>query len=345
MGRPRKANKHLPKRMYKDRKSGMYYFVDADGKYHRLGTGLSRAMAAYYEICPSRRSILTVSDLLDRYLTEISPNKASSTYESELKAAKMIRGYLGHFYPNEVTPVDVMQYLGERTKVAPVRVNRELSLLSEMFRVAPKWGVNTSNPVRDIKRNNESKNRNAKKKERYITDEQVHTFKTHAPLWLSLYVELKLLTGLRQTAMLSLQKSSITLSGFKVDDIAKGGGALTFEWTEELAGVIEKILALPGKSDSNYMFSKINGDAHNPTSFRSCWYRAMEKAEKHGLKRRFAERYLRNKAVTDAENFEQASKTVGHNSFKTTSTFYKMLGNRVLPFTFKQGGYSTSNCL
>ena len=60
MARPRKHNRDLPVRCY--RRHGAIYYVSPDGKWHRLGTDLEAALAAYND--PDYRENLKIRQAL-----------------------------------------------------------------------------------------------------------------------------------------------------------------------------------------------------------------------------------------------------------------------------------------
>tara|TARA_Y100000296_G_scaffold85346_1_gene121028 strand:+ start:3689 stop:4696 length:1008 start_codon:yes stop_codon:yes gene_type:complete len=331
MGRPRKTNIHLPPKVYQDKKSGMYYFVDANNKYHQLGRELSGAISQYYKLMPHHERLTSMADLIDRYMIELSPLKAPTTHSDEFKSARQLRHRLGDLYVTEVSSVDVARYYTLRSEEAPVRANREMSLLSAMFKQAPFWGLPVNNPAASIRRKSEFPAKAAKKLERYISDEQILTFKKFTPIWLSRYIDLKMTLGLRQSAMLKLNRTMIRESCFFVNDISKNGGALMFEWTPTLRAVINQIVETMD-SNTEFFFTSKTGKPHNAESFSSAWQRAMQRALKQGLEKRFAERYIRNKVVTDCNDLVKASKTVGHTNTSVTKQHYSMLGTRVEPF-------------
>lgn len=120
-------------------------------------------------------------------------------------------------------------------------------------------------------------------------------------------------------------------SCFFVHDISKRGGALMFDWTDDLRALIDRITnSMP--SASKYFFTSKTGEPHNAESFSSAWQRSMARALENDLEKPFAERYLRNKAITDYNDLAKASKTVGHTSTSVTKQHYSMLGARVEPF-------------
>jgi hypothetical protein len=81
VGRTRKTNKHLARRVYQ--KHGAYFFVDHKQKWHRLGTSLGEAYRALAGFVLEERSIRTMNDLCDRYQREVLP--VYSTHEQKTR--------------------------------------------------------------------------------------------------------------------------------------------------------------------------------------------------------------------------------------------------------------------
>ena len=334
MGRARKTNYHLPEKVYQDKKSHMFYFVDADNKYHQLGRELGPAMSNYYDLMPHHKRVISMADLIDKYMIENSPLKAPQTHRGEKKCARQLRHRLGEIFAEDITTADVAEYYRLRSNESIVCANREMCLLSVIFQAAIGWGISIENHTRLIQKRGEAEAKNKKKVERYITDEQVEIFQAYSPKWLKAYVDIKLITGLRQCAMLELTKAMVHDKFLFIPNIGKNGGATRYKWTSELRAAIN--LALEASPpESKFLFTTTKGTAHGESSFKSAWSRAMEKAVKNGLSQPFAERYLRNKAVTDCEDLATASKIVGHTSTSVTKQHYSMLGTTVNPFTRK----------
>ncbi len=93
----------------------------------------------------------TLAELLERYLTEVTPQKKGAAPE-----AARIRVFMKHplaqRYVAGIRGVDIARYRDERLKkVSSGTVKRDLVILSHLFEVARKeWGIHMSNPVRDI---------------------------------------------------------------------------------------------------------------------------------------------------------------------------------------------------
>ena len=84
-----------------------------------------------------------------------------------------------------------------------IRANRELAMLSHMFRKAIRWGVAEKNPCLGIERHPE------KPRDRLIEDWEYLAFKSIVKPWMAAYMDLKLLTGLRQGDIISLRMDQI----------------------------------------------------------------------------------------------------------------------------------------
>ncbi len=93
----------------------------------------------------------TVAKLLERYLRERTVRKKGAGPES-CRIRSLLRHPLAKRYVGTLRGVDIAQYRDERlAKVAHGSVRRELTILSQLFKVARKeWDIYIDNPVREI---------------------------------------------------------------------------------------------------------------------------------------------------------------------------------------------------
>ncbi len=325
MGRPRTVGRNLPKGMYLTK--GVYYFVGADKKWVRLGTSIGLAMQEYHKlVVATPKEIVTIGELIDRYMAEISPEKARTTYISEIPAAENLRSAMGHISPRDLTAELIYKYIDYRSKTAPVRVNREISLLSHIYKKAIRWGLASKNPCKEIERNEE------KPRTRYVTDEEYEKFKSFVPLRLQLYLELKYLTGLRQYDMLTLMFSAMKEEGILVK-IHKTKVPILITWTPSLVNIINAFKMLHGNElDGKTIFVGVQGKTLTTSGFRSYWQRQMVKAlAQNIITERFQERDIRAKTASDIGSLSDARLLLGHESDKTTAKFYSRLPQKVKP--------------
>lgn len=93
----------------------------------------------------------TVAELLDRYLQERTVRKKGAGPES-CRIRALLRHPLAKRYVGTVRGVDIAIYRDERLlKVTRGSVRRELTILSQLFKIARKeWGIYVNNPVQEI---------------------------------------------------------------------------------------------------------------------------------------------------------------------------------------------------
>ena len=115
-----------------------------------------------------RQSDYTLSDAIDKFLTEISPSR---------KGYKRERKFLEAFQRQEITlqtfqgitAVNVKEWRDSRLKeVSAATVNREMNVLSSVFQAAIEWDWTTDNVVRGVKRP-----QNPKPRFRRPTDDEI----------------------------------------------------------------------------------------------------------------------------------------------------------------------------
>jgi hypothetical protein len=135
MGRRRKSDFNLPPRMYL--KHGAYYYVSRENKWTRLSKDKALAFTKWAEIegdipratGADKPLAGSMGMLIEKYMIEVAPKKAKSTYEGNLAEAKNLKGVFLNMLIVEVRPMHIAQYLDVRGVKAPVRANREVSLL------------------------------------------------------------------------------------------------------------------------------------------------------------------------------------------------------------------------
>lgn len=331
MGRPRTVGRYLPKGMYLTK--GMYYFVGADKKWVRLGASIGLAMQKYHKLVvtlESPKNIVTLGELIDRYMAQVSQYKSMASYHSDISAAKNLRSTMGHLYPDDLTPDLVCEYIEHRSETAPVRVNREIALLSHIYTKGIRWRVAKFNPCSKLERNKE------RPRTRYVTDEEFENFKSFIPLRLNLYLELKYLTGLRQSDMLVLTFSAVKAEGLQVTlnkTLKRKHLTLLITWTPRLVNIINAFKILH-KNDLNgkTIFTGAQGKPLSRSGFRSYWQRQMVKAlAQNIITERFQERDIRAKTASDMGSLSDARLLLGHESDKTTAKYYSRLPQKVRP--------------
>lgn len=362
MGRPRLQRKDLPKRLYL--RNSNYIYRPKGAKPINLGADYDDALRQYRKQVPQRTTLKTMSDLMDRYLIEIVPTKAPRTQRDNATELKNLRLSFGDFLPDEITAQDIYKYLDGRG--APVRANREIAVLSHLFKKAIRWGAAKQNPcVRgEIERNREVP------RTRYVEDAELEFFKQHASPLIRAYCDFKYLTGMRKGDILTLTRAHLQAEGIRYSPRKtrkrhpRTGEMMARDrlvvWSAELRSIVERVLALrqrrrmrvKGKRiplpESIYLFATKNGTPYYNESkakadgFDAIWKRYMAKAkvaaeEAGWTLRHFTEHDIRAKAGTDAaEAGQQGHKLLG-NSEKQFRAAYDRGVERVAPLSRKTG--------
>lgn len=369
MGRPRIHRKDLPKRL--NVIAGIYYYRPKDGKPINLGKDQNEALRRYRELVPTDRKLTTMADVFDRYQIEVIPTKAPRTQLDNAKEIGNLRRSFGLFLPEEVTAQDIYKYMDARG--APVRANREVALLSHIFKKAIRWGVVRRNPCvkGEVERNPEVP------RDRYVSDRELEFFKQHASPMIRAYCDFKYLTGMRKGDILTLQKSAIQEDGIRyVQRKVRRRNPKTGErkgrerlivWTTELREVVDRILALRrgrGRRMRNpqnkcgwgprrpapetiYVFATLDGTPYydderaRADGFDAIWKRYMKKAKEKAAAEgwtfeHFTEHDIRAKTGTDAEEAGQAGHKLLGNSEKQFRTAYDRGLEKILPLSRKR---------
>lgn len=329
----RSSNKHLPQRVYF--KHNAYYYVDLKNKWHRLGGDLGEAMRSWSEILdiPLQMHNKTMDILFDRYLVEIAPQKAKSTYNNYFYYVKFLKMFFGPMNVDEVTPVLIYEYMGIRKKDSLYSANHERELLSSIFNEAIRWGIIRDNPCKNVKPYPKNK------RNRYIEDWEFNAVQGIASPLIQCVMQLAYLTGLRLGDILSIKMSDIAESGINIS-INKTKNKITIEWSDSLREVVQKSRGIKKKINGLYLFTTNVGQPYTASGFKGMWQRLMAKAlgviivEENGKKikkniaavitERFRFHDIRRKAATDKEKLhgrEEARKFLGHATQQMTANY------------------------
>ena len=310
MARKRKSRLDLPERVYYHH--GAYYYVGVDKKWRKLDADYTKAMAAWAQLLEQPADTRTVGELLDRYVREVIPGKAPRTQKDNLIEVRFLRAFFGEMHIDAVEPKHIAQY--RDTRAAKTRGNREVALLSHAFSKACEWGLAHANPCREVKRNKE------KPRDRYVTDEELAQIKEVCPQWLKSYIDLKVMTGLRQQDLLALRWDQITEAHLVVQLMKtknSTGKRIRIVLTDDLRTLIA---SLPKRGEN--LFCTAVSKPYSPSGFASIWQRLMKKftATGHG---RFHEHDIRGKVATDMDDPVAAQALLGHQNMSMTEAYIK----------------------
>lgn len=322
MGRRRTKNLNLPPRMYQ--KHGAFYYVDRQNKWIRLSADKAEALAKWAEIegetpvdgSAERQRPGTVGALIERFLVEIAPRKAKLTYRDYCIQAENLMKVFGKMPAAAVRPMHVAQYLDIRGEKAPIRANREVSLLSGIFSYAMRWGAVDSNPCRGVRKHAE------KGRDRYITDAEFDGVKAIAGDFITAVMEFAYITALRKGDILTLRLDQISDEGISIRQ-GKTGAKQLYEWTPGLRKAVEAAKALQRPVRGLYLFCNRYGQPYTDSGFKAMWNRVQVKWAQQGGAR-FTFHDIRAKALTDAKQKGlDAQALAGHASPAMTDHYIK----------------------
>lgn len=351
--RPKTTNRDLPPRMIRVRrtlKSGAewqaFYYNGRDASGERvkipLGSDLNEAKRKWAELeskeAPAETGLMRF--IFDRYVRDIIPQKAIATQRDNMLCMKFLRAVFDNAPIDGITPQIIAQYRDKRGATAPVRANREITLLSHVFNMAREWGYTAKeNPVKGVRKNKE-------KPRDYYADDAVWTA-VYAVACSELQdaMDLNYLTGQRPADVLKMRLTDIKDGALEVQqnktkkklrillDDPHGGRTA-------LGGLVDRVKSRERKVASLYLVATPAGRPLTKHTLRvrfdaarDAAAKAADQAENAALAARiraFQFRDIRPKAASETD-LAHASKLLGHTDKQITRTVYQRVGETVMP--------------
>ena len=297
-----------------------------------LGDNYPKMYAEYAKLVKDNRDphpkIHIMSQLIDRYMREITPQKAESSYRHEIRRCQLLKHVFGQMKPGDITKPDIYQFIDWRSQTAKVGVNREIALLSAILRKAERWGVIHQSPCRDIEYNKETP------RSRYISHDEFLAFRGFVfekNKLVAAYMDFKYITGLRVGDILRLEKSRLLDVGLNLE-INKTKVKRLMEWSDTLCDVTRRLIEAnwqpKNKSryriSSEYLMHTRKGTKYTESGWRAIFYRLMREAiEKGIIKESFCDHDIRAKTGSDAKSAEEARKLLAHLNLRVTERHYR----------------------
>lgn len=319
MGRRRKHNRDLPRRVYL--RHGAYYFTDPAGKMHHLGRTLPamyRALAAH--LGPEATPLRQIRDLILRYRLEVLPGKAPHTQVDHARYLTMIDDVHGAMRPQDLRPVHIRQFV-DKLAAKRTRANRCLEVYKHLLRCGVEWGALDDNPGREVTK------LPLPKRTRYITDAEFSAVHEQAEPMFQCAMDLAVLTGLRRADLLSLTRDHLTEAGIEVET-GKTGKRLIITWTPELRAVVDRCKALTPHV-RRHLIATRHGKGYTPDGFSALFRRLMITTFPNRV-HRFRWNDIRAKSASD-DTLDAATARLGHASAATTAKHYRRAPEKVTP--------------
>lgn len=294
MSRPRKNRfAGWMKGLYRKegRRSDLYYCLQPH--YISLGHDISEARRMLAELQRSPQSPLFIGGLLDEFvahrkeLNKRHGRPAASTIAQNEIEANWLKKNFGHMRLTDLQTVHIWTYLHrERGAAAPVRANREVSLLSSAFRYALNRGYTNANPCANVEKNKETPRTRAVSFEelesfcQFISSNQHHaanSSKRHSNTGgvIALACRLAFLTAKAESQILNLTESDIHHEGISFS-ARKHGHATLVQWTPLLRETIKDLRALRPGATCEHLVTNGEGKPYTLSGFITVFRRSMK---------------------------------------------------------------------
>jgi len=181
---------------------------------------------------------ILMREVLARYLNEVIPTKKRSTQKNQTYQLNKLVEHFGNDYPAKITTQQIYKFHDMRSTTSPSSANKEMSLLSNVFKHALKWGVVSINPAINMIRNKE------KPRKRYVTHPEFDLLLHRTTGFLHDAIELAYISGQRIGDVLKMQWSDIAAKRLHVIQ-EKGGEELFLKLTPGLSAIIRRCKSKP----------------------------------------------------------------------------------------------------
>ena len=308
-------------------------FVPGRKTWIKLGVDKQSALKRYAELMGNLSQESGMSKLFNRYEADVIPSKAPRTQRDNLKELKQLRAVFGKMHPSELITMHCQQYLDIRGKSSKTQANHEIALLSHIFRKAMQWGIVDRNPVKGVEKHK------IKPRDRYVEEWELDEFLKVATPFIKAWVDVKLMTGLRQGDILALPLNALREDGISITS-RKTGRKGFIPWTTALRAAFKALMACNPKQGLTVVCDR-SGKPLADSAFQNRWRAVMNKAlEETELTQRFTEHDLRAKHATDVDQAGgDATANLLHDDKRTTRAYLRSKKPvMITPFERKKSG-------
>lgn len=376
MGRRRKAgNTGYPQGLYPSR--GWLFARDPDtGKWSRVckveewpatHPGSKAARDKWVEVSAGKAPAGTVAAMLDSVMAYreqlVREGKLDKrTLADNYEYLKPLKTVFGSMLPGDVNSRHITGYLQKRSwtprsrkdaagqmiaqtpRRAPVRANKEISLLSTAYGWAlssPDWPQVTSNPCTGVDRNKTKRN------ERCPEIWEIEAAKKKAKGPWPLIFDFAYKCGQRGVQTRQLPKASIRFDGILVA-ASKGGDEVFIEWDDELIAIVLGLLEYTAEVErklhvaSPYIIVSRTGAPYTPHGWKTIMYKIVRAAiadQENALEEPFSFHTFRARSATDEEEIYGTSPQgrLGHKRRATTDIYMRgRRAKRVKPLPLRK---------
>lgn len=327
-----------------------------------LGKTLGEAYKTWGEKVVRNADVKTVQELFDEYASRVIPQKKPKTQASNQIALVPLASVFGDLELNKISPPMIYQYVEKRsikTRNASGRLVggrvaalREIEVLSHAFTKAVEWGYIGRHPFKG-----EIRLQGTKPRDRYVEDWEIIECLSVPPyrkkgsvLAIQSYIRIKLLTGMSQYDLLSLQDIDLREDGIHIQRNKtrdSSGKRTIYEWSDFLKMAVENAKSAK-PAVSTYLFCNkfgkcyINPKTDEAPGWKTMWQNFMKRVmSETEVKVHFTQHDLRAKCASDAETLDHARALLSHADIRTTERVYRRKPERVKPLNaeiYERGG-------
>jgi integrase len=293
--------------------------VSGKVKWIRLSADYQEALHKYADLRSDVRNDGTVSSAIIKYRTEILPRRAKKTQEDRGYQLDRLDRVFGSTPLGTVKPPHIQTYLTSHE--FEVAANREIKLLSTIYRHAINWGFCTINPCQGAFYHKETP------RDREVTDDEFIMLQKKACESVRAIIQIAYLTGMRKGDILDLKLTDLEEAGIR-NRQNKTEKKQIFSWTPALRATVKlatsarKATKVSGIRAEKWLFTNRKAKQITVTGFNSAWRRLRERCNLADM--HFHD--IRAKAITDAKRkggIDYAQTLAGHENQSQTEAYIR----------------------
>ena len=274
----------LPRMEARQRKDGpiTYRYQTIDRKAINLGTDKSAAIRKVLDMVGRSPDEGTVKNFWRLYQDSPSWKRLKDdTRRDYTQCAKPLLKVFGDMPAAQIRPADIARYVRIERADAPVRANRENSLLSNLMNMAVERGELDVNPCKQVRRNHETPRR-VEPEANQIQALVKFAFKKGGQ-WpvIVMAAEFASLAGPRQVEFLTITWPYIDDKEIRIKRAKQRQGSPEIidkvEVSPAMAELIQR-LSLARKNDCQTVFPNRHGNAYTRSGFKGMWGKLMKSA-------------------------------------------------------------------
>ena len=260
----------------------------------------------------------TLQELIEEYLTKITPRKSSDSQRRDHGMLSKFSRQWGTLRLDEVTAKAIEDYMTKRLEaVSFATVSKELGLLKAVFHCARRWGWMSHNPFKDILLNQEGNERS-----RWLLDEEEAQLVASSPPWLADFIMVGLDTGLRRANLVRLRRTWVHHAGTALI-IPRGQtktkkGPIVVPLTKRAATIIQHHLT---QSTKDEVFLTQNGRPFHPDQVSAALRRVTRAIRLHHVTLHTLRHTFISRLVQAGRPLPEVAALAGHRDIRMTMRY------------------------